>query len=206
LPMLRCVLSGVVAVGACASVLASPAQAWDAPAGSPPGWRTYWVITHEATDVFADADGEISFGRAASGMYFRVDAPEQQTRLWVYNPVVEGWAWLPRASTRPVAEPRSEQVQQSVDPRTYLYQQAPDLAPMLDCIITGESGWDPNGQNPRTKAAGLAQFLPSTWATTPEGQLGRSPFEPLANIDAAIWLARTKGWTQWQVFTFGYCR
>ena len=56
----------------------------------------------------------------------------------------------------------------------------PDLAPRLDCIIAGESGWDPTQQNPRSHAAGLAQFLPSTWATTPEGQLGLSPFEPLA--------------------------
>ena len=47
-------------------------------------------------------------------------------------------------------------------------------------------------------ASGLAQFLPSTWAATPQGQSGLSPCEPLANIDAAIWLVHTRGWTQWQ--------
>ena len=93
-----------------------------------------------------------------------------------------------------------------LDPHTYLYQQAPDLAQRLDCIISLESGWDPNSQNRRSRASGLAQFLPSTWAITPEGQRGASVFEPFANIDAAIWLARTHGWTQWQVYLQGHCR
>jgi hypothetical protein len=91
------------------------------------------------------------------------------------------------------------------DPHQYLYDQAPDIAGRLDCIIAGESGWDPSQVNARTRAAGLAQFLPSTWATTPQGEQGLSPFEPEANIDAAIWLARTKGWQQWQVYLVGRC-
>src|SRR4051794_28306891 len=104
----------------------------------------------------------------------------------------------------PIADPFVQPVDdidfdvQLLDPHTYLYQQAPDLAPRLDCIISLESGWDPNSQNRRSRASGLAQFLPSTWAMTPEGQSGASVFEPFANIDAAIWLARTHGWTQWQ--------
>jgi hypothetical protein len=185
------------------------AHGWDGPAGSPPAWRSHWIETTEAVDVFTDAEGDHSFGRAAPKMFFRVDAPEQRGRLWVYNPLTAGWAWLPRWSTRPVDEPTPEQVAASAgppDPRAYLYQQAPELAQRLDCIISGESGWDPRGQNPRSRAAGLAQFLPSTWAVTPQGQLGLSPFEPLANIDAAIWLVHTRGWTQWQVYTEGHCR
>jgi Transglycosylase SLT domain len=191
------------------TLLPASVLAWDEPAGSPPAWQSHWVKTIEPVEVFADGVGDVSFGRAAENMFFRVDAPEQHGRLWVYNPITEGWAWVPRASTRPVAEPTTEQVEASArppDPRAYLYARAPDLAPRLDCIIAGESGWDPSSQNPRTRAAGLAQFLPSTWATTPEGQRGLSPFEPLANIDAAIWLARTKGWTQWQVYAQGRCR
>jgi len=206
--MLRLVLSAGV-VGLCSTVAPARAAAWDGPAGSPPGWQPYWVQTVESVDVFAHADSDDTFGRAAANLYFRVDAPVQNGRLWVYNPAVEGWAWLPRTSTRVVAAPTLDQVQASwraLDPRDYLYQQAPDLAPRLDCIIAGESAWDPAQQNPRSKAAGLAQFLPSTWATTPPGQSGESPFDPLANIDAAIWLARTKGWTQWQVYVLGHCR
>jgi hypothetical protein len=142
------------------------------------------------------------------GLFFRVDAPEQNGRVWVYNPLNGGWAWLPRAGTEPVADPTPDDVAvsaQALDPRDYLYHQAPDLAPELDCIIAGESGWEPSLVNPRSRAAGLAQFLPSTWASTPEGQQGMSPFEPKANIDAAIWLARTRGWTQWEIYVRGRC-
>jgi hypothetical protein len=184
------------------------ALAWEGPAGSPPKWQAHWVQTTERVHVFAHADGDLSFGEAAANLFFRVDAPEQHGRLWIYNPLAEGWAWLPRASTRPVDEPTPEQVHASAgppDPRAYLYDRAPDLAPWLDCIIAGESGWDPGSQNPSSRAAGLAQFLPSTWATTPEGQAGRSPFEPLASIDAAIWLAQTRGFSQWQVYVVGRC-
>ena len=52
------------------------ALAWDGPAGSPPAWRTHWIQTTEPVDVFADAAGDVSFGRAASKMFFRVDAPQ----------------------------------------------------------------------------------------------------------------------------------
>jgi hypothetical protein len=185
------------------------AQAWDSQAGSPPGWQSHWVQTTERVDVFENATGDLSFGQAARDMFFRVDAPEQQGRLWVYDPVGSDWGWLARASTKPVDEPTPDQVQASAgssDPRAYLYLRAPDLAPRLDCIIAGESGWDPSRQNRQSKAAGLAQFLPSTWATTPEGQLGLSPFEATASVDAAIWLAQTKGFSQWQVYLQGQCR
>ena len=186
--------------------------AWDSPAGSPPGWQPRWVQTLESTQLFAAAtddavDGVV--GLSPAHAFFRVDAPAQAGREWVYNPLNGGWAWLPEASARPTDEPSPDQVRASArpqDPRDYLYEHAPDLAPRLDCIIAGESGWDPNSRNPRTSASGLAQFMPSTWATTPQGQLGLSPFDPLPNIDAAIWLARTRGWTQWQVFNAGACR
>jgi len=206
LPVLRCFVS-VATV--CSLSLPSSALAFDSQAGSPPDWHAYWVHSVNWIDVFVEAEGETAFGQLPPGLFFRVDAPEQKGRLWAYNPLNGGWAWLPTTGTSPVAEPTSDDVAataQSLDPRDYLYHQAPDLAPRLDCIIAGESGWNPSQQNPRSRAAGLAQFLPSTWASTPEGQQGLSPFEPIANIDAAIWLARTKGWTQWEVYTRGRCR
>ena len=127
------------------------------------------------------------------------------------------FAWDPPAGSPPswqtrwvqTTEPSLDQVRASGEPpnpRDYLYERAPDLAPRLDCIIAGESGWDPAVRNPRSSAAGLAQFMPGTWAATPQGQLGLSPFDPLPSIDAAIWLAQTRGWTQWQVYTAGACR
>ena len=94
----------------------------------------------------------------------------------------------------------------AMEPRAYLYQQAPDIAAPLDCIIGLESGWDPSQQNPWTRAAGLAQFLPATWARTPQGRAGLSPFDPFANIDGAIWLARNAGLNQWGVYAVGGCR
>lgn len=192
------------------SCLVAPAHAlaWDAPVGSPPGWQTHWVRTFEPVDVFSHAVGDASFGQAPAGLYFRVDAPAQNGRLWVYDPLAATWAWIPSASTQPTPDPTPDQVAASapaLDPRAYLYAEAPDLAPRLDCIINIESGWDASRQNAGSRAAGLAQFLPSTWATTPEGQQGLSPFEPQANIDAAIWLAHTRGWTQWQAYTNGNC-
>jgi len=113
------------------------------------------------------------------------------------NPELESDASIEAAAALP---------EEPLDPRAYLYENAPDLAPRLDCIIGFESGWNPNSVNRRSRASGLAQFLPSTWASTPQGQSGLSVFEPFANIDAAIWLARTKGWNQWEVYVRGRCR
>ena len=203
--MLRCLLS-VATV--CSLSLPAHAFAYEEQAGSPPEWHAHWVHTVDWVEVYVQADGDTSFGQAAPGLFFRVDAPELNARLWVYNPLNDGWAWLPRGGTEPVPDPTPDDVAATallLNPRDYLYHQAPDLAPRLDCIIAGESGWDPSRQNPRSRASGLAQFLPSTWASTPEGQQGLSPFEPKANIDAAIWLARTKGWTQWEVYLRGRC-
>lgn len=59
-------------------------------------------------------------------------------------------------------------------------------------IMGCESGGDPNAYNPYSGAAGLYQFLPSTWASTAPkaGFGGASPFDPEANIAAAAWLGK----------------
>jgi Transglycosylase SLT domain len=193
------------------SVTAGPATtyAWDQPAGSPPGWKSQWIQTVDRAPLYATATDDTVIGQVAKDTYLRVDAPVLAGRWWVYNPLSDGWAWMPRVIAAAADEPTFDQVVasgQPENPRDYLYERAPDLAPRLDCIIRGESGWDPNQRNPRSGAAGLAQFMPSTWATTPQGQLGLSPYDALPSIDAAIWLAQTRGWTQWQVYTVGNCR
>lgn len=81
----------------------------------------------------------------------------------------------------------ADTVDDYMDPITYLYVEHPAEAPVLDRIIWCESRWDPNAQNPHSTARGLAQFLTSTWMTTPEGQVGWSRFDPYASIDAAAW-------------------
>lgn len=72
-------------------------------------------------------------------------------------------------------------------------------------IIDCESNGDPNAVNPYSGAAGLFQFLPSTWASTsPQaGYGGYSAFDPEANIATAAWLAtyyQNLGYDYWHVW------
>jgi hypothetical protein len=64
----------------------------------------------------------------------------------------------------------------------YLYRTAPDPE-FQDAVIWRESSWDPSAKNPTSTAAGLAQFLDSTWAWGQErfGIYG-SPYDPYAAI------------------------
>jgi hypothetical protein len=59
-----------------------------------------------------------------------------------------------------------------------------------------ESRYHPNSVNSSSGASGLFQFLPSTWAFTP--QHAQSPFDPVANANAAAWLYKRDGPSQWQ--------
>jgi hypothetical protein len=58
-------------------------------------------------------------------------------------------------------------------------------------IIQCESLGDPDAYNPYSGASGLFQFLPATWASTAPkaGFPDASPFDPVANIGSASWLA-----------------
>lgn len=58
-------------------------------------------------------------------------------------------------------------------------------------IINCESNGDPDAVNPYSGAAGLFQFLPSTWASTAPkaGYPEASPYDPEANVATAAWLA-----------------
>ena len=58
-----------------------------------------------------------------------------------------------------------------------------------------ESRYHPNSVNSSSGASGLFQFLPSTWAFTP--QHAQSPFDPVANSQAAAWLYHRDGPSQW---------
>jgi hypothetical protein len=70
---------------------------------------------------------------------------------------------------------------------------APPAAPTsgvsarVACIIQVESRGDPNARN-RSGAAGLGQFLPGTWVTTPQGKAGYSVFNAAANTAAIQWM------------------
>ena len=58
-----------------------------------------------------------------------------------------------------------------------------------------ESNYNPYAVNRYSGASGLFQFLPSTWATTP--QRAQSVFDPVANAQAAAWLYQRSGPSQW---------
>jgi len=57
-----------------------------------------------------------------------------------------------------------------------------------DCIVSYESHWDANAYNPRSGAAGLGQFIYSTWETTPYAEYSR--FNAYANHAAVVWMIR----------------
>ena len=59
-----------------------------------------------------------------------------------------------------------------------------------------ESRYHPTSVNSSSGASGLFQFLPSTWAFTPQHSL--SPFDPVANSNAAAWLYSRDGPSQWE--------
>jgi transglycosylase-like protein with SLT domain len=58
-----------------------------------------------------------------------------------------------------------------------------------------ESRYHPNSVNTESGASGLFQFLPSTWSGTPWSS--QSPFDPVANAQAAAWLYSHYGPGRW---------
>ena len=58
-----------------------------------------------------------------------------------------------------------------------------------------ESRYHPNSVNSDSGASGLFQFMPSTWSGTPWAS--QSPFDPVANSQAAAWLYSHYGPGRW---------
>ena len=128
--------------------------------------------------------------------------------LLVGQTLTNGIDTLPAPSEPEATEAVQDEPEEApvvLTPYQYLYATYPFLARRMDCVITRESRWDPGAVNRRSGAAGLAQFLLSTWYTTPPGIAGASRFDPYANIDGAAWLATHGGWRHWTVVNIGYC-
>jgi hypothetical protein len=68
------------------------------------------------------------------------------------------------------------------------------------CVAGKESGFDPRAVNPDTGAAGVFQFLPSTWTSLSEmaGWGGASVFEARANVAVTAWTVARYGWHPWR--------
>jgi Transglycosylase SLT domain len=58
-----------------------------------------------------------------------------------------------------------------------------------------ESRYHPNSVNSDSGASGLFQFMPGTWSGTPWAN--QSPFDPVANANAAAWLYNRYGPGRW---------
>jgi len=58
-----------------------------------------------------------------------------------------------------------------------------------------ESRYHPNSVNSDSGASGLFQFMPGTWSGTPWAS--KSPFDPVANAQAAAWLYSHYGPGRW---------
>ena len=67
------------------------------------------------------------------------------------------------------------------------------------CVAEAESNFDPLAENPSTGAAGVFQFLPSTWANLSElaGHGGASVFDARANVAVTAWTVAEYGWHPW---------
>lgn len=76
------------------------------------------------------------------------------------------------------------------------------------CIMSRESGGNPNAKNPRSSASGLFQHLARYWPdrSAAAGWAGASIWDPEANIAVAAWLQRTGGWGHWSPYLRGHCR
>jgi len=80
------------------------------------------------------------------------------------------------------------------------------------CLIDYETGstGNPNSKNPRSSAAGLFQFLRSTWDKVPLSVTGGTydsgqVYQPEANVRSAAWLKDASGWSQWSPYNAGLC-
>jgi len=76
---------------------------------------------------------------------------------------------------------------------------------LLDCIAHYESHATPSARNPVSGAAGEFQFLLSTWATTPQGRAGMSPYDPVAARAAARWMIGQGRSREWVPVARGLC-
>lgn len=68
------------------------------------------------------------------------------------------------------------------------------------CVAERESNFDPLVVNRATGAAGVFQFIPSTWASLSglAGRSGASVFDARANVAVAAWTVAHYGWHPWR--------
>jgi soluble lytic murein transglycosylase-like protein len=66
-------------------------------------------------------------------------------------------------------------------------------------VADKESSFNPLAENPVTGAAGVYQFIPSSWTSLSRaaGYGGDSAFDAQANVGTAAWTVTNFGWSNW---------
>ena len=90
---------------------APPPALAQGPAPAPTAGPPVWVATHSPTDVWSGPESDaISFGPARIGFPFRVLAPQERSRLFVYNPLSDSVGWIDALAVGPIPTPTVEQL------------------------------------------------------------------------------------------------
>jgi peptidoglycan hydrolase CwlO-like protein len=89
---------------------------------------------------------------------------------------------------------------------SYFGPQGQNTVRIALCVAYHESGYNPNAQNPSSGAAGVFQFMPSSWAgfSQAAGWGGANVFDGRANVAVAAWVVSNYGWSPWRA-DWGAC-
>ncbi len=69
---------------------------------------TWWVQAHQETQLWSGPDSRaVAFGTVAQWSYLQVVLPQQGSRLYVFNPVTENYAYVDAAAVGPSGPPPS---------------------------------------------------------------------------------------------------
>lgn len=172
-----------------------------------------WQDTSTVPDTCRRTDEPVETDDAADASALAVtDGPpdEDQTTSWD-SPLEDGEAIA--GELQQVLPPAGEAVQEIVQAPRDVPVYAPYDVPTLITdaaqrwgldsrqmlrVAWCESRWNPGAQS-RAGAAGVFQFIPSTWHLASEAvnMSYASPYDPVANIEAASWLMATQGPRHW---------
>ncbi len=120
-------------------------------------------------------------------------------------------SWKPPIVIKPTFYRRVDSNVERWRPLVTIYFQPDDIDRAL-CLMSYESGGNPDAYNSSSGASGLMQFIPSTWRKIPIAISGGDPFNGERNIAAAAyWKAlidkeNGNGWTQWSPYKKGLCQ
>lgn len=117
-------------------------------------------------------------------------------------------------SPQPPSQPIEQSVSRGMGNRTSDVEQwrplaaghfEPEDVDRVLCLMSHESGGNPNAKNPRSEARGLMQIMASVWAA----EYGFS-YSDLYNPEINLYVARkvkdAQGWSAWAPYNRGLCR